>query len=211
MALAACTNCQQKIERPPSHLRHKQVFCSRSCRKSFSVRPVVCRGCSKPYPRVPGQPRRQYCTWDCFKASRHTTVTCQVCDVQFDSYISEHHRRIRRAHIPCCSRHRRNVYTSLLFGGDGTWQPGGHSLKRQRGPHWRRVRAEYLRMVGGTCEGCCGAPATQVHHLHPIAMGGDLLSFDNLMAVCTECHENMHYQLRVGAFACSFESVATDA
>jgi predicted HNH restriction endonuclease len=42
-----------------------------------------------------------------------------------------------------------------------------------------------------------------VHHLRPIAGGGDLVDFDNLMAVCAGCHENMHWQLREGYFWCS--------
>jgi 5-methylcytosine-specific restriction endonuclease McrA len=55
------------------------------------------------------------------------------------------------------------------------------------------------------CEGCGGAPITQVHHLHPTASGGALYDFDNLMAVCNDCHDNMHAQLREGAFWDSFE------
>lgn len=63
-------------------------------------------------------------------------------------------------------------------------------------------------MVGGECEGCEGGPAIEVHHLRPRAMGGDLYAFDNLMAVCKDCHENMHIQLREGKFWDSFEEAA---
>jgi 5-methylcytosine-specific restriction endonuclease McrA len=66
-------------------------------------------------------------------------------------------------------------------------------------------------MVGDVCEGCCSAPVEHVHHLHPRALGGALYDFDNLMAVCWDCHDNMHAQLLEGAFWCSFEGVEFDA
>jgi 5-methylcytosine-specific restriction endonuclease McrA len=170
-------------------------------------RPIVCRGCGETFARMPEQPKRQYCTWDCFKRSRHVTLTCTVCSRAFDSYASEARKRTERGHVVCCSRACRNVHTSKLLGGAGTWVPGGrHAPSRRPSGIWRKARTEYLRGVGGMCEGC-GERAIEVHHLHPVAAGGDLTSFDNLMAVCRDCHENMHTQIRAGAFWCSFEAV----
>lgn len=171
-------------------------------------RPVTCAGCDIVWARDPKQPFRKYHSWECFKASRHITLTCSVCGTAFDSYLSEHRKRMARGHVPCCSRACRNAYTSRLLGGDGTWTPGGrHSPKRQRPYPWRKIRAAYLASVAGMCEGCEGVPATQVHHLWPTAGGGPLLRWDNLMAVCDDCHTNMHDQMRAGAFRDSFEAV----
>lgn len=35
----------------------------------------------------------------------------------------------------------------------------------------------------------------------------DPYAFDNLMAVCRSCHDNMHEQIKIGSFWCSFEGV----
>jgi|GEM_PF-6521888 len=199
-----CCHCATIVWRSPSQLS-ASTFCSRVCRKSASRPDVQCRGCSATFARNPKEPLRQYCTWECFKASRHVVTTCQVCGVGFDSYVSEQAKRTERNHITCCSRACRNVYTSLLLGGDGTWSSDRRSAKRRRGHQWRLTRAAYLKTVGPTCEGCSGAPITEVHHLHPVAGGGEPYSFDNLMAVCKPCHDLMHEQLRRGVFWDSFE------
>jgi 5-methylcytosine-specific restriction endonuclease McrA len=163
-------------------------------------RPVTCRGCGGTFARNPRMPTRQYCTWECFKASRHVMVKCDVCGTPFSRYLSETRKTVQRGHITCCSRACRNRHTSLLLGGDGSWFAGRRSPKRSRHRKWRRVRMQYMASVGGVCEGC-GARAVEVHHLFPVAGGGEVLDFDNLMAVCKDCHDNMHAQLRAGAFA----------
>lgn len=165
-------------------------------------RPITCRGCGEDFPRQPKQPKRQYCTWECFKASRWLLVSCDVCGVEFETRISEQRKRERNGHATCCTRACRNVYTSRLLGGDGTWAPGRHPRRRRgfSGSRWQKIRRQYLAIVGDVCEGCSGAPVAEVHHLHPIAKGGDPYAFDNLMAVCKDCHDNMHEQLRAGAF-----------
>ncbi len=201
-----CLHCRKVQLRSPSHVSG-QVFCDRECRKAYHRPDVACAGCPSTFKRDPLQPDRLYCTWDCFKASRHVTLICVVCDSLFDSYLSEARKREERGHVPCCSEGCRNSYTSLLLGGDGTWVPGGqYKRSRNRGYRWRVVRQQYLTLVRGRCEGC-EAPAVEVHHLHPVAAGGDLLAFDNLMACCKSCHENMHWQLAAGHFRCSFEEV----
>jgi 5-methylcytosine-specific restriction endonuclease McrA len=209
--VVACQNCGKEIVRSPSLVR-KQTFCSRDCRKTYAHRMKVCLGCGVEFPRNPKEPNRQYCTWECFKASRHLTEVCFICGKEFTSYLSEHNRRIKNAHVPCCSRACRNVYTSRLLGGDGTWVEGGkYARKRRRSKEWRKIRAVYLKSFGGICEGCEGVPAVNVHHLYPTAGGGEELDFDNLMAVCKDCHDIMHKQLREGAFWSSYEGVAFDA
>ena len=135
-----------------------------------------------------------------------------MCKITFDSYLSESRRRKVNGGVACCSRACRNVHTSLLLGGDGSWVAGGAYEKKPSRPGWRKTRLEYLKSVGQTCEGC-GDQTTviNVHHLHPTSDGGSLHSFDNLMAVCRDCHQNMHAQLREGAFDCYFEAVEWEA
>lgn len=206
-----CANCGTALRRSPSHVRPLS-FCNVECRKAYHRPLIPCRGCEASFPRNPKEPGRQYCTWECFKASRHVQVTCVVCEAGFDSYLSEQRKREERSSVACCSADCRNVYTSLLLGGDGTWVPGGrHNPKKVSAWRWLQCRRAYLAMVGDVCEGCGGARVEHVHHLHPRAMGGALYDFGNLMAVCWECHDNMHAQLREGAFWDSFEGVAFDA
>jgi 5-methylcytosine-specific restriction endonuclease McrA len=185
-----------------------KVFCSRDCRRAFYRSPKTCPGCSRLFERSPTQPAKLYCSWDCFKRSRHVTLICVECAVPFDSYLSEARKREKRGRVPCCSRSCRNAYTSKLLGGDGTWIPKGAYPRSKRFAdgrasyqRWRHVRQLYLAAVGGTCEGECGGrPAKQVHHLVPVGKGGPLFEFDNLMAVCDECHRDMHWQLDRGIF-----------
>lgn len=170
-------------------------------------RPTICAGCGSEFARDPKMPSRIYCTWECFKRSRHVAETCVVCGAGFESYLSEHRKRLSRGHVACCSRSCRNSYTSSLLGGDGTWVVGGRYARGRRGWDWRKVRAAYLATVGGVCEGCGSAKAAEVHHLFPVGRGGDPSSFDNLMATCRECHRNMHEQISSGAFDCCFAAV----
>lgn len=201
-----CTHCLQPVTRNPSQIKGR-VFCSLSCRKAFHRPLRTCPGCQKPFRHDPKKGTKRYCTWECFKASRHVTLTCTECQIPFDSYLSEARKRQQRGRVPCCSRSCRNAYTSKLLGGDGTWAPKGAYPRGKRFAggvsyqRWRRVRQLYLQSVGGICEGDCGgSKATQVHHLVPVGMGGPLLEFDNLMAVCNECHDGMHRSLSLGIF-----------
>lgn len=66
---------------------------------------------------------------------------------------------------------------------------------------WRRCREGYLRKVGGLCERCAAkgmiVPAEEVHHkvrLTPenIRDPRVALNWDNLEALCLECHKQEH-------------------
>ncbi len=67
---------------------------------------------------------------------------------------------------------------------------------------WQRCRSEYLSTVGGLCERCekngIIKPAKIVHHKEYIDITNIddpniLLSFDNLEAVCLDCHNRIHF------------------
>lgn len=71
----------------------------------------------------------------------------------------------------------------------------GGSTKQGYGSDWQRVRLAYLRQhplceihqeQGET------VVATLVHHKTPIQEGGPRLDFNNLQALCNECHEAIH-------------------
>lgn len=55
---------------------------------------------------------------------------------------------------------------------------------------WQKFRAIILRR--GVCERCGIKIATVAHHKIPIDEGGAKLAFDNMLAVCRDCHERIH-------------------
>lgn len=65
---------------------------------------------------------------------------------------------------------------------------------------WRTMRLNYL-MRNPICEKCKKELSTEVHHKTPISSAGDdlqlmyKLGFDikNLMALCNNCHKEIHY------------------
>ena len=68
-------------------------------------------------------------------------------------------------------------------------------------PQWRACRNAYMKKAGGLCERCYKEglikPAVIVHHrvhLNPSNIGEPsiTLNFDNLEALCRECHEEVH-------------------
>ena len=65
----------------------------------------------------------------------------------------------------------------------------GTSTARGYGAQWRTIRARHL--VEQPCCERCGAPATLVHHRVPLRAGGTH-AWSNLMAVCVDCHAQIH-------------------
>ena len=70
---------------------------------------------------------------------------------------------------------------------------------------WKQCRAAYLRKVSGLCENCLKrglyTPADTVHHivhLSPANIGDPDVSLNdaNLMAVCRDCHAELHRQTK---------------
>lgn len=68
---------------------------------------------------------------------------------------------------------------------------------------WKKCRAAYLHTVGGLCELCMNRgiikPADIVHHkIHltdDTARDPEIaLNFDNLQAVCIDCHNELHFR-----------------
>ena len=74
-----------------------------------------------------------------------------------------------------------------------------------RSKAWLNCRTEYLASVGGLCERCEAKgiirPARIVHHKEYISLDNItdpsvLLSFDNLEALCFDCHNAEHFKSR---------------
>lgn len=70
---------------------------------------------------------------------------------------------------------------------------------------WQRCRKEYLTSVGNLCERCekqgIIRPARFVHHKEYISLDNIcnpliLLSFENLEALCFDCHNAEHFANR---------------
>lgn len=67
--------------------------------------------------------------------------------------------------------------------------------KRGYDSTWGRVRKVYL-VRNPLCEMCKKdnriVPAVLVHHIKPLSEGGSRLNSNNLMALCKNCHEDIH-------------------
>ena len=68
-------------------------------------------------------------------------------------------------------------------------------------PAWRKTRVAYLKSVGGLCERCFSigivTPAEIIHHKIPLDENNIhdpkmTLGWDNLQALCRECHAKVH-------------------
>lgn len=66
---------------------------------------------------------------------------------------------------------------------------------------WQRTRTAYKKSVGNLCERCLArgliVPAEIVHHKVPVSPSNITdpnitLSFDNLEALCRDCHADAH-------------------
>lgn len=66
-----------------------------------------------------------------------------------------------------------------------------------QGEAWRRIRAKKFSEACGLCERCRARgvirAGKEVHHIVPIEKNWDLrYAFDNLILLCTECHNAEH-------------------
>lgn len=74
----------------------------------------------------------------------------------------------------------------------------GSSTQRGYDARWRRVRKAKLAR-NPLCEPCEAEGRTRagdmVHHVVPIAEGGERLAMGNLQTCCWECHARIHAEL----------------
>ena len=66
-------------------------------------------------------------------------------------------------------------------------------MRRSRGitsAAWAPLRQAALERDGWRCRECSRAGALEVHHAHPVHLGGH--TPDNLISLCPDCHIRMH-------------------
>ena len=55
---------------------------------------------------------------------------------------------------------------------------------------WKERRKELMEQADWTCSKC-GAKATQLHHISYANIGDEMLD-DDVVAVCNDCHKEIH-------------------
>jgi 5-methylcytosine-specific restriction protein A len=65
-----------------------------------------------------------------------------------------------------------------------------HSVERRArsSARWQRARAEARKRDGERCQRCGSSERLQVHHIVPLAKGGDRYALLNLVTLCQPCH-----------------------
>lgn len=62
-------------------------------------------------------------------------------------------------------------------------------------PEWNKVKNSYKKNHQ-LCELCLNegnkTPCSDIHHIKPVSLGGEPLSIDNLIALCKDCHSDVH-------------------
>lgn len=64
----------------------------------------------------------------------------------------------------------------------------GTPAQRGYDAHWRKLRNKFLQVYPRCMQ--CGYDATEVHHVIPLAEGGDS-RWENLQALCKQCHSRI--------------------
>jgi 5-methylcytosine-specific restriction protein A len=57
---------------------------------------------------------------------------------------------------------------------------------------WQKARAMARQRDGDRCRQCGSTQGLEVHHLVPIAQGGDRFALSNLITLCSSCHHDSH-------------------
>lgn len=190
----SCDYCGKKIYRPPSHI-YKHNFCSRECKKKFfsSLKERTCIFCGSKFIVNSSTSNQKYCSFECFKNSRWEVVKCAYCGTEFKKRIGEIKRSEQNKSVHICSIDCRNRYTSLLLGGDGTWNKSKNPKPTQKkyGNDWQKQRRLVLELYEYMCYQCGSTKNLQVHHWEPYSISCNN-SLDNLVVLCADCHNEIH-------------------
>ena len=71
----------------------------------------------------------------------------------------------------------------------------GNSYSRGYDKTWEKVRLVKLAR-DPVCESCQSIKNLLVHHIIPIADGGEKYDYNNLMTLCADCHYKIHHDLK---------------
>ena len=70
--------------------------------------------------------------------------------------------------------------------------PGSRFYRAMDSRRWAAARRFVLRRDGFRCRDCRLAGVLEVHHVRPLAKGGDPYDVENLRALCRGCHIVTH-------------------
>ena len=90
-----------------------------------------------------------------------------------------------------CATHKQKRQQALAQVYD---EQRGSAQDRGYDARWAKVRLAQLR-ESPVCQHCHDAVAVLVHHVKPIAEGGDVYDPNNLLSVCASCHRKIHREL----------------
>jgi 5-methylcytosine-specific restriction endonuclease McrA len=68
-----------------------------------------------------------------------------------------------------------------------------HSVERRarNSGRWQQARAAARKRDGERCCNCGSTERLQVHHIVPLAKGGDRFALSNLKTLCSDCHASV--------------------
>lgn len=96
---------------------------------------------------------------------------------------------------PCrkygCSGYQEKDGYCLKHWKPGWSKTGQRSDARYHSGNWQRIRETRL-IENPICERCDQKVANTVHHIEPVEEGGDFWDYDNIQALCRDCHEIIH-------------------
>lgn len=117
----------------------------------------------------------------CQKPVPYPMKYCGVCQTNYDHERKENERVNQRRY----DRKRDKKY-----------------IRFYKSKEWQQLSGAYMQAKGYQCEfkgKRCQRMATEVHHVEPIQKDSGWirrLDYDNLMAVCVQCHNEVHKRFR---------------
>lgn len=89
-----------------------------------------------------------------------------------------------------------------LTGRNTSWCNGNCSYEFYSRYIWSNLRSKLIKKERYICQSCktksCdGAFPLEVHHIFPIALGGNPFDEENLIVVCPDCHLDAHFELGI--------------
>lgn len=78
-----------------------------------------------------------------------------------------------------------------LTGRKESWCGGNCANEHYNKYFWSNIREKLIRKYN-KCQACSSGSFLEVHHIHPIALGGDPFEEENLIVLCPDCHLDAH-------------------
>lgn len=189
-----CDSCGVLFYKRPDKVRkHKNNFCSNSCKTEFKKTSVVlqCAECGKDILLNPfriGRVKSNYCSVECSNIGRvtKTVVQCDICGRE----VTRHQSELRRNSHSYCSKE------CFSIGSTSTREkpPWEETQSLRKTSNYKDWRNNVMRDRGFCCERC-GSIGGQMnlHHVKSFARYKDLqMEEDNVALLCEKCHKEFH-------------------